>query len=102
MFNLESVSKQSKTIENKFHSFSSQFPTEKKFGISLVVLDAIQSVLFSRERFTWSIISDILYLSIVAAPLKLSERKMTRLNWEKCDLSFTPVAGICTKSLWLC
>ena len=41
VFNLESInvwiiSKQSKTTENKFHSFSSQFPTETKFWISLV------------------------------------------------------------------
>ena len=62
-------------------------------------LSAIRSVLFSHERFTWSIISERPYLSAVAGPLKLAERKMTCLNLEKCDLSFTPLAGICTDNL---
>ena len=34
-------------------------------------------MLFFRERFTLSIISDIPNLSVVAGPLKLAERKMT-------------------------
>ena len=52
-------------------------------------------MLFSRERFTRSIIPN---LSVVAGPLKLAERKMTCLNSEKCDLSFTPLTGICTEN----
>ena len=27
---------------------------------------------------------------------------MTSLNLEKCDLSLTPLAGICKENLWLC
>ena len=65
---------------------SDWLPTETKFGISLV--------LFAGEKLTWSTIGDILYLSVVAGRLKLSERKMTCLNLEKCNLSLTPLAGI--------
>ena len=45
-----------------------------------------------------SIISDILYLSAMVGSLKLTERKMTCFNLEKCDLSLTPFTEICTEN----
>ena len=49
---------------------------------------------YQNVKLTWWTIGDILYLSVVAGPLKLSERKMTCLNFGKCDLSLTPITGI--------
>ena len=37
----------------------------------------------------------------MAGPLTLAETKMTCLNLEKCNLSFTPLAGICTENLYI-
>ena len=81
VFNLESInvwiiSKQSKTTENKFHSFSSQFPTETKFWISLV-----DSVPYEVCYFLVSVSLDRSLVAYPTSVLRLAPWNLLRGKW---------------------
>ena len=90
------VQERSKTTEYKFHIFFSQFLTETKLGIDSAPYQVCYFLMRGSPGRSLVIYpTSVLWLD----PLRLAEKKMTCLNLEKCDLSFTPLAGICTENL---
>ena len=74
--------------ENKFHRFSSQFPTETKFGIDSVPHEVCYFLVRGSPGRSLVIYCTVPYLCAVAGLLKLAERKMTCLSLEKCVLLY--------------